>query len=129
MIYQSCFSSVSDLFHTLVSSYTFNVFLLCILLVPLCHIYVYIYFKWECVYVILLFTESERIKFEMVLNTKKKGVIHMVNMSFFLTTCSVIEEEKYRLYNSIWFGLIVNCAQEKQREGETFLFYFPSLFQ
>ena len=72
---------------------------------------------------ILLFTESERIK---VCNGHliKKGVIHMANMSFFLNTCSVVKEEregereKYRLHNSIWLGLIVNCSQERDREGE-----------
>ncbi len=50
----------------------------------------------------------------------------MVNMSLFLTTCSVVKEEKYRLHNSIWFSLIDNCVQEKKREGEREIpFLFP----
>jgi len=47
-------------------------------------------------YLILLFTESAKIKFDTVLNNKKKekSVIHVVNSSFFLATCSFVKEEK-----------------------------------
>jgi hypothetical protein len=48
------------------------------------------------IYLIFVFVRERenKTKFEMVLN-KKEGVIHMVNSSFFLTTCSFVKKEKY----------------------------------
>ncbi len=92
--------------------------------------YTYLFKMKMCIYDPSVYWEWENKSLKWYLI--KKGVIHMVNMSFFLSTCSVVKEErereKYWLHNSIWSGLIVNCAQEKKKE-RIIPFYFPSLFQ
>ena len=94
MIYQSCFSSpFSLIFSTRWCHHihTFDVFF--------CYVYCWCHCVvpwWEVdSFYLLRIRKGERekrsLKWYLI---KKKGVIHMVNMSFFLNTCSIVKAER-----------------------------------